>query len=143
MRLWSLHPQYLDSRGLVALWREALLAKKVLEGQTKGYKNHPQLIRFKQHPDPLKAINHYLKVIFKQSQKLGFNFDHSKFCFDGSQVLQIQVNQGQVNYELSHLLKKLSKRDQKKHQQLIKIKDPIVHPLFVVVEGEVEDWEKV
>ncbi|WP_338140756.1 pyrimidine dimer DNA glycosylase/endonuclease V [Candidatus Nitrotoga sp. 1052] len=27
MRLWTLHPCYLDSRGLVALWREALLAQ--------------------------------------------------------------------------------------------------------------------
>ena len=47
MRLWSVHPKYLDSKGLVALWREALLAKQVLEGGTKGYRNHPQLDRFK------------------------------------------------------------------------------------------------
>jgi hypothetical protein len=30
MRIWSLHPKYLDSKGLVALWRESLLAKNVL-----------------------------------------------------------------------------------------------------------------
>ena len=46
MRLWSLHPKYLDIKGLVACWREGLLARKVLLDQTKGYKNHPQLIRF-------------------------------------------------------------------------------------------------
>ena len=43
MRLWSIHPRYLDSMGLVALWREALLAQAVLRGETKGYKFHPQL----------------------------------------------------------------------------------------------------
>jgi hypothetical protein len=47
MRIWSIHPKYLDIKGLVALWREALLAKHVLEGRTKGYRNHPQLDRFK------------------------------------------------------------------------------------------------
>ena len=36
MRLWSLHPRYLDAKGLVALWREGLLAQAVLKGQTKG-----------------------------------------------------------------------------------------------------------
>jgi hypothetical protein len=29
-RIWSLHPKYLDARGLVALWREGLLAQAVL-----------------------------------------------------------------------------------------------------------------
>ena len=41
MKLWSIHPKYLDAKGLVALWREALLAQKVLDGKTEGYKNHP------------------------------------------------------------------------------------------------------
>ncbi len=48
MRLWSLHPKYLDRQGLLAVWREGLLAQKVLQGKTKGYKNHPQLKRFQQ-----------------------------------------------------------------------------------------------
>ncbi|HKX52383.1 MAG TPA: pyrimidine dimer DNA glycosylase/endonuclease V [Nitrosospira sp.] len=37
MRLWTLHPRYLDTKGLVAAWREALLAQKVLSGLTSGY----------------------------------------------------------------------------------------------------------
>ncbi|MFN3505685.1 MAG: pyrimidine dimer DNA glycosylase/endonuclease V, partial [Caldimicrobium sp.] len=60
MRLWSIHPMYLDARGLVALWREALLARKVLIGETSGYRNHPQLVRFKRSASPLDAINRYL-----------------------------------------------------------------------------------
>jgi hypothetical protein len=43
MRLWSVHPKYLDARGLVALWREGLLAQAVLRGRTSGYVRHPQL----------------------------------------------------------------------------------------------------
>ena len=46
MRIWSLHQQYIETKGLVALWQETFLSKHVLEGQTKGYKNNPQLIRF-------------------------------------------------------------------------------------------------
>ena len=59
MRLWSLHPKYLDARGLVALWREALLAQAVLRGETRGYRHHPQLARF----DDVGAIAQYLSLI--------------------------------------------------------------------------------
>ena len=41
MRLWSLHPAHLDRQGLIACWREALLAQKVLAGLTTGYRSHP------------------------------------------------------------------------------------------------------
>jgi hypothetical protein len=57
MRLWSLHLKYLDRIGLIACWREGLLAKAVLEGKTKGYTHHPQLIRFQTSPHPLHTIN--------------------------------------------------------------------------------------
>lgn len=50
MRIWSVHPSLLDAKGLVACWRETLLAQKVLQGLTKGYKNHPQLDRFSNPP---------------------------------------------------------------------------------------------
>ena len=55
MRLWSLHPSYLDSAGLVALWQEGLLARKVLSSQTKGYIHHPQLHRFRKLPSSSNA----------------------------------------------------------------------------------------
>jgi len=47
LRLWSIHPKYLDYKGLVAVWREGLLAKRVLMGETKEYRDHPQLLRLK------------------------------------------------------------------------------------------------
>jgi hypothetical protein len=79
MRIWSLHPKYLDSKGLVALWRETLLAKNVLEENTKGYTNHPQLIRFKSSQNPLAYINLYLSTIFEEASLREYNFDKSKF----------------------------------------------------------------
>jgi len=66
MRIWSIHPKYLDTKGLVALWRENLLAKNVLEHNTRGYKNHPQLIRSKNSGTPLQAINHYLAAVYQE-----------------------------------------------------------------------------
>jgi hypothetical protein len=142
MRLWSLHPKYLDAKGLVALWREALLAKHVLEGKTKGYKNHPQLDRFKNSPAPEEAINYYLSLIHEEACKRDYNFDYSKFTKQDS-PLRITVTSGQVNYELEHLRKKLKERDPVKLKELEMIKRFDVHPLFEMVKGEVEEWEVV
>jgi hypothetical protein len=142
MRLWSLHPKYLDAKGLVALWREALLAKHVLEGRTKGYKNHPQLIRFKNAPALVEAINTYLACVHEEACKRQYNFDCSKFTPCDS-PLPITVTSGQVKYELDHLRRKLKERDPFKLNALEKIKRFDVHPLFKVVKGETEDWEVV
>jgi hypothetical protein len=73
MRIWSLHPKYLDTKGLVALWRETLLAKHVLENKTKGYRNHPQLNRFKTCTNPLHAINYYLSVVHEEAERRGID----------------------------------------------------------------------
>ena len=78
MRLWSLHPKYLDTKGIVALWREALLAQAVLRGDTKGYRHHPQLARFKAAHKPLHAITAYLSAIHKEAVRRNFKFDASK-----------------------------------------------------------------
>ncbi len=78
MRLWSFHPKYLAPKGLVALWREALLAGQVLRGATKGYLRHPQLVRFSQSRAPLDAINAYLGATFAESQRRGYRFDRDK-----------------------------------------------------------------
>ena len=78
MRLWTLHPEYLDAKGLVALWREALLAQKVLQGGTKGYKHHPQLLRFSETKNPPAALASYLKAVHEESVRRGYKFDVSK-----------------------------------------------------------------
>ena len=141
MRLWSLHPKYLDTKGLLALWRETLLAKKVLEGETKGYKNHPQLIRFKEHNSPLAAINQYLSQVHQESLVRGFKFNKDKFQNPKNKVQSIKVNSGQIEFEKTHLLKKLKLRDQKMHKNLQEQKKLEVHPIFSVVDGNIHHWE--
>ena len=142
MRIWSLHPKHLDAKGLVALWRETLLAKHVLEGRTKGYKNHPQLIRFKNQKEPLAAINNYLKIIYNEASSRGYHFDQTKFNVISTNI-KITVTQGQMKYEIEHLQAKLRKRDLKKFKENRVGKNFDLHPIFRLIKGEVEEWEIV
>jgi len=141
LRIWSLHPKHLDAKGLVALWRETLLAKHVLEGKTKGYKNHPQLTRFMNQEEPLEAINKYLMIIYHEASLRGYNFNEEKFKACTSKI-KITVTRGQFNYEIEHLQAKLKKRDQEKFNEnrLGNNYDP--HPIFRLVKGGIEKWEK-
>lgn len=150
MRLWSLHPSYLDRQGLVACWREALLAKKVLEGKTKGYKNHPQLERFKNKPY---QIDYYLTHLYLESLKRGYNFDVKKagIVLDMYLKTKITVTKGQLEYEFRHLQEKLKKRcpDQfiynmySVQDENLNIKNLSVNITFTAIEGEIESWEKI
>jgi hypothetical protein len=142
MRLWSLHPQYLDARGLVALWREALLAKAVLAGRTRGYTRHPQLERFRGSPDPIAAIDYYLLVVHAEAARRGYSFNREKLGNIGIPFL-IPVTEGQLRYELEHLKRKLQARDPKQFELIKNVELPESHPLFRLVEGGVEQWERV
>jgi hypothetical protein len=144
LRLWSIHPKYLDKQGLLALWREALLAKGILEGKTKGYLNHPQLARFKDSKEPLKVINTYLYFILAEGIRKSFRFSPNKI--DESLVdanLRISVTIEQLYYEYNLLINKLLSRDPALVQTLLRNKTLEPHPLFNVVGGDVEKWEKV
>lgn len=140
MRIWSLHPKYLDTKGLVALWRETLLAQHVLEGKTKGYKNHPQLNRFKTSKNSIDAINQYLAEIYVEANNRGFNFTRNKINWN-FKPSTITVTDGQMAYEVKHLLTKLKIRDNEKYKQLSELRTFENHPLFKVVKGEIEEWE--
>lgn len=141
MRIWSLHPQYLDAKGLVALWRETLLAKHVLLGKTKGYKNHPQLDRFKKSKHPVDCIDCYLFFVLKEAHARGYNFDASKIS--PFKKLKLTVTSGQIDFEVKHLFRKLKIRDPKRYRQLKSLKDFAPHPIFRIVNGEIETWEIV
>ncbi len=142
MRLWSIHPKYLDRRGLVAVWRESLLAKAVLEGKTKGYTHHPQLFRFRNSPDPLKYINAYIESIYVESLKRGYKFDETKFSHQTIDQ-KLPVTYDQIRYEFEHLRKKLRIRDPEKLDEIEMIDYPDVNPIFYVVLGPLEKWEKI
>lgn len=141
MRLWSLHPKYLDSQGLVALWRETLLAQAVLRGETRGYLNHPQLDRYKTHPTPLAAISLYLRAIHAEAEMRGYSFDKSKIK-STEKAVALSVTSGQIAYEWAHLLAKLKERNPALYQQWLATEVPEVHPLFEVRAGGVEPWER-
>lgn len=141
MRLWSIHPCYLDPKGLVALWREGLLAQKVLMGNTKGYKNHPQLRRFRDTGNPVGAIAVYLRHIADEADTRGYSFDRGRISrkrFNG----KITVTSGQIKYEFRHLSDKLKERSPelyRKYKEAAKIKH---HPMMKKVSGNIENWEK-
>ena len=140
MRLWSLHPKYLDAQGLVALWREALLAQAVLAGKTRGYQHHPQLRRFQESPAPRKYIAEYLKVVHAEGEERGYHFDASKIG-PGGRLDPMKVTEGQLRFEWEHLRSKLRGRARKWLGGLRAVETPEPHPLFRIVEGEVEEWE--
>jgi hypothetical protein len=142
VRLWSIHPQHLDRQGLLALWREGLLAQKVLLGQTRGYRSHPQLRRFSAAADPLLAIGCYLAAVVDQADRRGYSFDRSKIARSGDSPV-IGVGQGQVEYEWKHLLYKLKTRAPEAYELNRGLPGPEIHPLFVIVPGGLEDWERV
>lgn len=141
MRLWTIHPQYLDAKGLVALWREALLAQKVLRGLTRGYLHHPQLFRFRGQNDPNGAIARYLSVVQQDATRRGY-------LFDGGRIIStpwngvIQETTGQLLYEWEHFLRKVAIRNPGHHAILQPIIRPEPHPLFVLVDGAVQTWER-
>ena len=140
MRLWTLHPQYLDTKGLLALWREALLAQKVLRGETVGYRQHPQLLRFKAHSNPVAAVARYLQFVYQEAVSRGYHFSKDKIGAT-DQAIRLNTTKGQLLYEWEHLKAKLIKRDAKKYQQVSAIAEPEAHPLFEVIAGEIESWE--
>lgn len=143
MRLWSIHPQYLDRIGLVVLWRESLLAQKVLQGETKGYRNHPQLRRFINHPYPRRAIAHYLVGVWEEGRTRGYHFNRAKIGEAGTkEIAKIPATTGQLRYELNHLRVKVQGRDPAKYRQLLSLHKIECHPSFAVVEGAIEEWEK-
>jgi len=141
MRLWTVHPKYLDARGLVALWREALLARAVLRGRTRGYRHHPQLRRFRMHAAPRSAINAYLRAVAAEAEARGYAFDRRKIGPRRARTV-LKATRGQLAYEWRHLLAKLRRRSPRTHARWRSLRSPEAHPLFRMTRGPVEPWER-
>jgi hypothetical protein len=141
MRLWSLHPSALDRMGLLALWREGLLAQKVLLGQTTGYRSHPQLERFRNSRSPVAAISTYLWAVVDEAKARGYDFNASKIAMRRSSI-SIPVTEGQLDFERDHLTRKLRIRDRAKLRKLRE--SPVTpHPMLYLIAGGLEPWEKI
>ncbi len=142
MRLWTLHPKYLDPQGLVALWREGLLAQKVLAGKTRGYRHHPQLDRFRGASDPALAIAAYLGAVHREACRRGYSFDLTKLPAARSHV-RLVATDGQLLCEWAHLKAKLRSRSPAAFSLVLDVKRPEPHPLFRIVSGPIAPWERV
>lgn len=142
MRLWTLHPKYLDPQGLVALWREALLAQKVLRGLTRGYRAHPQLERFYEHAAPVALIATYLKAVCEEAARRGYSFDATRITAQRVRS-KVRETDGQLLYEWGHLRRKLRARSPQHYRRIAGIEMPDPHPLFTVLSGDVRSWERI
>jgi hypothetical protein len=141
MRLWSIHPRYLDRQGLTAVWREALLAQKVLSTATRGYQRHPQLERFRASGRPGVAIGSYLRGVLEEAAVRGFAFDAAKIKA-APEPLVMEVTTRQLEFEWLHLLEKLRRRNPSLAREHARLESPRPHPLFRVVDGPIADWER-
>jgi hypothetical protein len=119
-----------------------LLAREVLRGRTKGYRQHPQLKRFRLCGTPCSAVNRYLAVVCAEALSCGYKFDHYKLGRDVS-VQRISATDGQLQYEWRWLLEKLRRRSPLVYRHHLEVSAPSVHPLFRVVPGPVAEWEHV
>lgn len=144
MRIWSLHPRYLDRQGLVACWRETLLAQAVLAERTRGYLAHPQLERFRSHADPIGVIGAYLRGIAVEADARGYSFDRSRIDRPDARADEIlMVTTGQLELEWAHLSAKLAVRNPDLLALWSSVSVPDPHPLFHVLDGPVAPWERV
>lgn len=143
MRIWSLHPEQLDRMGLLACWRETLLAQAVLAGRTRVYRNHPQLERLRAHPRPLDAVGAYLGGVAEEARDRGYRFDTGRILRPGSldDDERIPVTDGQLAFEWQHLGRKLRERDPVRAAAWER-SEPVPHPVFRVVPGPIASWER-
>jgi hypothetical protein len=142
MRLWTLHPKHLDPAGLVALWREALLAQAVLRGNTRGYRHHPQLLRFRSSPEPQGAISAYLRAVLAEAGERGYRFNEGLIIGEPT-AARIVETEGQLRYEWAHLGAKLALRNPSWRESHYVGREPSAHPLFMLEAGPVRPWERV
>jgi hypothetical protein len=142
VRVWTLHPKYLDPQGLVALWREALLAQKVLRGLTRGYRAHPQLERFREHAAPVALIATYLKAVRDEAVRRGYSFDATRIAAQRVRT-RVRETEGQLLYEWEHLRRKLQARSPEYYKRIAGIEMPDPHPLFSILPGDVRSWERI
>lgn len=159
MRLWTLHPRLLDRQGLTGAWREALLAQAALARRTKGYRNHPQLERFRDHGDPAAAIGAFLSGIALEATARGYRFDVSRIDrpldaapdADGApgelvlpfRLAPIPATTDQRDHEWAHLRAKLADRSPEWLARWEHVAVPDLHLLFGLEDGPVASWERV
>lgn len=143
VRIWSLHPKYLDRQGLTACWRETLLAQAVLAERTRGYRSHPQLERFRKHRDPIGAVGWYLHGIADEADARGYHYDRDRVDRSPSHVSPIVVTTDQLDLEWWWLRSKLAARSPAILDQWADVARPAPHRSFELIDGPVAAWERL
>ena len=140
MRLWSLHPRYLDPQG----WSrcgETLLARKVLRGETRGYRHHPQLQRFREARDPQSAIDAYLPRSTPRRRRAA-----TRSTRTSSMPTRARKDPGRARAtrraRMGHLIAQARVAQPGAHVRWRELQRPRTHPSFRVVAGGVADWER-
>lgn len=157
MRLWSIHPEYLDRAGLLGLWREALLAQQVLHGLSEGYKNHSHMQRFYALPkeDAMQHMSDYLFYIWQEGKLRGYKLNVNNIKDPRNDEPHIMVvpdtlftvTSGQLALEYQILRMKVKERDPRHFERLQnfpthKMWVPKPNPVFTLIHGKKEFWEK-
>lgn len=161
MRVWSIHPAYLDTKGLVASWKEGIQGLNALRNPRKPngkwamFAHHPQLIRFKRFENPELCLSEYLHFIADEADRRNYNFNRNLILprLDENPY-QIWITCGQLIYEWDFLSHKVTCRtgfweygkptiNGKSTVETIASWSCVVHPMVVLIPGDIECWEKV
>jgi hypothetical protein len=138
MCLWSLHPEYQDPRGLVALWREALWCRRFSE--VKGaVMSPPSIGSFSGFGVARRPLPRYLYVVYAEAERRGYHFDVQRIPSEGH-VDCVEVTHGQLAYEREYL-KQSCNRSPSWLTSIESASIPKPHPLFCIVSGTVAEWE--
>ncbi len=86
------------------------------------------------------AVDTFLRGIYEESCIRGYTFSAGKFG-EGHAYGTMTVTTGQLELEWAHLLAKLVHRDPERRSKALGLR-PRPHPLFRVVPGPVEPWER-
>ena len=149
MRIWTLHPRFLDRQGLLGQWREALQAKNALldPHHSSNVCHERQLRRFKAAKiQALSCMGVYLHAVADEMILRGYKPNVSLIPYYVGTPSLIPVTQGQVNFEIAHLMAKLTERDPSRLLPLSKIRVLMsnqLNPIFKEVGGDIESWEKI
>lgn len=150
-RLWSIHPSYLDQKALQACWREGLGAQKAIKANLSqdkcGYQHHSALTRFMAADDPLAAIGWFLASIQDEATRRGYNYNRS-LILKSDKSVKMNVTLMQQWYEWWHLGQKLVEREEKyrdsaHYAEKFFGSGPVINPMFHIIPGQVEGWEKL
>lgn len=130
MSLWSVHPRYLDNKGLISAWNRGLQLQKQLSTEPARNTGNSQLIMFSRQEKPLHAIGSYLSFIASEGCRRGYKFTHEKILYPNFDEELLPIDSEQLRSENQMLQNRLKTRDKNRYQQLSSQSWPETHPLF-------------